>query len=286
MTTISQRSLSARYLLPAAFVLALASSAGAATPIDERIAAGAAGTVRIENVSGSVAVTGTDAAEVRVTGTLGDGVKELRVEARGDVVEIEVVLPRRAKDVEDTDLVVEVPRGSNLDISTVSASIDVSGVEGAHDLESVSGNVALEAAARSLDAETVSGRIRAEGVAGEFEGSSVSGAIEIVNCRVERATAETVSGSVTFDSDLEQDASVAIESTSGSVRVKLSERADASVAIETFSGSIANEFDAEVIEPKIGPGRSCEFEIGGGGSEVRIKNFSGGVSVGKRIARS
>ena len=62
----------------------------AQTPVDQKRPASAPGTVSIENMSGSVKVTGWDRAEVQVKGTLGDGAELGLRRARGSETSIEV----------------------------------------------------------------------------------------------------------------------------------------------------------------------------------------------------
>ncbi len=292
-----------RFFLSAGLAMVALASGGAraGTPIDRRIAARPDGIVRIQNLAGSVKITGTEGREVLVTGTLGDGVKELRVESEGDGVAIEVVYPKNGKNVEDSDLVIQLPKDSSLDVETVSAMIEVRGVAGAHDLESVSGGIEVAApGAKALDAETVSGSIRVRDANGELQATSVSGAIALDDCggtldaettsggmtvsggSFTKATVATLSGGIAFSTDLTGTGEYKVESFSGSVSVEVPEDEDARFAIDTFSGPIANDFGASIAEESHGPGRHCEVVVGDGSAEVVIKSFSGAVSVAKR----
>ena len=134
--------------------LLLALAAAAQTEVERRIEAAPGGTVTIENISGSVAVSGWDGTEVEVTGTLGRDVEELLVERDGNTVEIVVEVARgRGHKQSSAHLEVRVPRGSDVEVETVSADITVSGVDGELSLEAVSGNVTVEGAPRQVTAE-------------------------------------------------------------------------------------------------------------------------------------
>jgi DUF4097 and DUF4098 domain-containing protein YvlB len=241
---------------------------------------------------------------VVVTGTLGEGATELRATTKGDEVFIEVVLPRNAKDVEDTDLVIEIPKGSNLDVETVSASIEVHGVDGELELESVSGSVEVADGAHDVDAETVSGAIRLENAKGVVRATSVSGAVELERCSgmldaettsgrlsidggtFSSADVTTLSGGIEFGAEIEETCKLNVESFSGPVHVEFPENESARVTITTFSGPISTEYAAEVIEEEYGPGKSCDLVLGGGGAKVVIKSFSGPVAVEKRTKKA
>ena len=113
----------------------------AGTPIDKRTTADPAGTVEISNTAGSVLVTGWDRNEVEVTGELGKGTERLEFTKSDKITRIKVVLPNRSSNVDDTDLVVKVPAGSQVSINTVSADIGVQAVRGTQRLQSVSGDL-------------------------------------------------------------------------------------------------------------------------------------------------
>jgi DUF4097 and DUF4098 domain-containing protein YvlB len=282
----------------AVLLAALAASAG--TPIDRRVAAKADGTVRIENLAGSVKITGAEGSEVVVTGELGDGVEELRVESQGGDVVIEVVYPRNAQDVEETDLVIQLPKRSRLDVETVSAKIEVRGVSGGQTLESVSGAIDVDAAGvKELEAKTVSGAIRVRDANGELEALSVSGAIRFDDCggtldaettsggmvvtggSYTKAEVTTLSGGIQLSTDLAGKGEYKVESFSGAVSVEIPEDESARFAIDTYSGPIASEFDARV-EKHHGSTKHCEVVLGDGSADVVIKSFSGAVSVAKQ----
>jgi DUF4097 and DUF4098 domain-containing protein YvlB len=263
-----------------------AGPANAGTPIDERIEAKAGGSVRIKNVSGSVKVTASDANEVVVTGTLGDGAKGLHVgKKEGGIVEIEVQLPKKAKNVEDTDLLVSVPKSSHLDIETVSASIEVVGVSGTHDFDSVSGQILLMGFDGDITASSVSGKVEIGNCGGTLKGETTSGALHLFAGRFDSVDVESVSGEVGFDAELSEDGLYDLESHSGRVLVRVSEEDSASFEIQTFSGSIENEFSASVVEERAVPGKTSEFVLGGGSAKVKVSSFSGDVSIGRRKVR-
>ena len=77
------------------------------------------GRVLISNLSGSVMVTGWDREEISVEGTLGRGTERLDFEVSGDRARIKVIIPRRARNVEGSDLEIKVPRGSRVEVETV-----------------------------------------------------------------------------------------------------------------------------------------------------------------------
>jgi len=290
-------------IVAAAFVTAvscgLSATSRAGEPIHEEVAAKADGIVSIENLAGSVVITGWDENKVLVEGTLGDGADKVKVEKDGDEVTVEVVLPRRARNVDDTDLVIRVPRKSSLDIETVSARVEVEGVDGMLDVEtvsgavdlggvdiaeveSVSGRIAVEKSTRSVEAESVSGEIVMRQLAGRLSASTTSGAIDVDESKLEVVECETVSGSIEFTGDPRREGTYRFESFSGAVILNLPKDLGAEVEVETFSGSISTDFGGDVRKERYGPGAKLHEQYGDGGAEITVSTFSGSVDLERR----
>ncbi len=158
---------------------AVAFPAAAQQKLDERRPASKDGVVEIDNVSGSVTVTGWDRDEVAVTGTLGRGSERLEFTGGSGRTEVRVVLPHFARHVDGSDLEIKVPGGSRVEVNTVSAEIGVDLVAGPVRLESVSGRVKLGGSPREFEAKTVSGDIEITAAAAPGRASSVSGTIAL-----------------------------------------------------------------------------------------------------------
>ena len=134
--------------MPALSIVCLLPLAAAASDdsVDRRVAADANGEVVISNVSGTIDVRGWDRNEVQVTGHLGEDVERLDVETSGGRIVIKVVLPRGHSDDSDAELDVQVPRGSRVEVSVVSADLSSRGVLGTQRLKSVSGEITADIA--------------------------------------------------------------------------------------------------------------------------------------------
>lgn len=272
------------------------------TTINETLDADEDGEVIVSNVSGSVEVEGWSRNQVQVTGTLGDRVEELIFERDGDEILIKVKLPRNSSRSAASDLVIKVPEASSLDINTVSADIEVSGVEGDQDLNAVSGDITTAFYGSELDAEsvsgdievagnnqvgnirlqTVSGDIDTENLAGEFRGESVSGDVTVVGGSFERVRAETVNGEIVLHARLADGGRMDVETINGAVDVDFKGDVSAEIDIETFNGSIRNCFGPESVRTsKYAPGRELDFTEGSGSGRVRINTLNGSVRLCK-----
>ena len=277
-------------------------AAAYAEDVNETMDADPDGRVSISNVAGSVEVTGWSRDQVEVTGELGSRVEELIFERQGNEILIKVKVPRHNNGGISSDLEISVPAGSSLQVNTVSADIDVTGVEGEQQLESVSGDVTTEA--HSADSElgsvsgdievqgdgamtrsrmnTVSGDVDADSLAGEIQAESVSGDVTTVNGRFERASLNTVNGDIVYRAALLDGGRLDIETINGTVDVEFDGDVSARFDIETFNGSIRNCFGPEAVRTsKYTPGHELKFTEGDGSGRVTINTLNGSLRLCK-----
>jgi len=287
-----------RTLFPlCAALLLLPALALADTRVDERHTLASGGRIELSNVAGKVTVRGWDRNEVQLTGSLGDGL-QLRQEKSANRVRWEVEYPRRHTSGTAT-LVLNVPRASELLLSTVSADQDISGIDvrrlqadtvsgnlnaagrsGDSKLNTVSGNVIAKLQTPRLDVNTVSGRIEAGGgVSGDIGAQTVSGRVGVDAGRIQRLAVETVSGGIDLStSGLAPGGRINVESVSASVNLRLPVKVSAQLSVNSFAGSINS--DAGTVErPRYGPGSSLDTKLGGGDGDIRIQSHSGSVRV-------
>ena len=285
-------------------ILAAAAAARAERPVEESRPVSAGASIDIENVAGSLEISGWDRNELKLTGTLGDDVEALEIEGDDDDLRVEVVIPERmGRDKPDIEAHLElwVPRGCELDVETVSAPITIEAVDGdveaaavsgavtvtggsaSVEAESVSGAVTVSGSSGSVEAESVSGAVRLDDVAGEVEATTVSGGIEVRAGAVRDVELESVSGSIHFDG-LFSGGALEAESHSGNVELVLPADISASFEVETFSGQIQNDLGGPQARrvDRYEPGMSLEFTAGSGAAQVSVETFSGNIVLKKR----
>ncbi len=265
--------------------------------------------VEVYNVAGSVRISGWDRNEVRVEGSLGEGVERLAFENDGDDVEIRVVVPRRrrrdpARQVGDTHLEIMVPRGASVSVETLAATITVVDVDGSVSMESSAGSVTYRGAAMDIEAGSAAGDIEinataagasidVEGVAGSImvqftdasvRASSLTGGVRVIGGRLREGDFESVSGSLYFEGEIAAGAELDFENFNGSIELLIPGDTAASFDITTYSGTIETEFGFEGRSVEAySPEQEAEFTLGdGGGAEVSVETFSGTVRVRRR----
>ena len=284
--------------------LLLAASVNA-EEINETLDASADGTVEIYNTSGSVTVEGWSRNAVEVTGTLGEEVEEFIFERKGDTVVVKVKpIQGKSSGGRSTSSYITVlaPQKSRIDVATISAEIDVEGIEGEQELQSVSGRISTNAFAAEVEAETVSGSIdivgsnmesetelatvsggiSARDMAGTIDLESVNGRLEVGGGSFSDAALETVNGRIEFKSNLRDGGDLDIETVNGKVVVDFIGSLSAEIDVNTFNGRIKNCFGPKPERTsKYAPGWELSFTEGGGDGSVSIATLNGGVTLCK-----
>lgn len=271
--------------------------------IDQTINAPASGTVKIENLAGSITVSAWDRNEVRVEGELDDHVERLEFENDGNFTRIKVIYPRSIRgNVKGTDLNITLPAKSRVEVGGVSSEIDVSGVKGSvrantvsgdisvddstndYALESVSGNIRLQGTQENarVKASTVSGDLRLGDIRGELDAGSVSGDIYVKGGELVRAEAGNTSGDIEIESAFVGDGVYRFKSISGDIVLHFGNNPAGTFDITSFSGGIDNDFGPEPQRTsKYSPGTELKFQESGSDAEFRVNTLSGDIELRK-----
>jgi DUF4097 and DUF4098 domain-containing protein YvlB len=292
------------------FALGLALGAGAVQatdadrPIDERRPLKADARVEVSNVAGEITVETWDKNELHLTGSLSEQVEKLEITGDASRLKIEVKLPKRTRNVDDTVLHLKVPAGISLEAEGVSADISVRGIKGDLDASTVSGDVEIDVGSKSVEArsvsgdvnvrapasvtrvESVSGDVTVHGVKGEVRGETVSGSVEVRGTTTRRVEVKSVSGDLEMDIELAIDAEVEAETMSGDVRLHVPKLPDVDIDLETYSGEIE---PTELLPDFKGRRHSNDDDegreysrTGKGPGRVRLHSFSGDIEIRKK----
>ncbi len=268
--------------------------------VNRSLDAVADGEIMIYNTSGSIEIVGWSRNSIKLEAYLGDDVEELVFERDGDEILIKVKVPNRHWGDIDADLKIYAPEHSSIEVSGVSADIEVEDIRGELSLETVSGDVEVSGAESDVGAESVSGDIEVSGngkeadtnagtvsgdvvltnLAGNIAGASVSGDVEIDGGSYREAYVESVSGDLSFFADLQNGGELTMESVNGTIEVEFSNKVSARFEIETFNGDIDNCFGPQAERSsRYSPGLELSFTVGDGDSEVSIETLNGDVYI-------
>jgi hypothetical protein len=187
-------------------------------------------------------------------------------------------------------ITVTVPKDCPVQLGVVTASAIVSGISADTSVRSVSGAITLDGVTGAVDARTVSGDIEAQGLGGTIGFNSVSGDLTLADGSVDRLDAKTVSGRVTADVELDQDAALRVATVSGPVAIRLPAGTSARVDLRSATGRVLSEFPGLRHSQKPG-GSTLSGDLGpdgrgaagpGGPGVVRISTMSGQVTLLQR----
>jgi DUF4097 and DUF4098 domain-containing protein YvlB len=269
---------------------------------DQQLAADPNGMVEISNVNGKIDVTGWDQPQVSVSANLPSGADSLDFRSDHGRTTITVKRPSFSFGfgAGDVNLKVKVPRGSELEVTAVSADVTSTGVTGTQRLKSVSGSVRADFAQANVEAKTVSGDVslRGEGKPAELHLTTISGTLRLehgagdveanttsgeINMQVDGGRSvrmRTISGDVVFHGSVTKDADVDAQTVSGDVKLHAKPETGYEYEATTFSGDIDNCFNVKAQRTsQYGPGERLNGSVGTAGGHIRVKTMSGDINL-------
>jgi hypothetical protein len=181
-------------------------------------------------------------------------------------------------------LTVRVPRKCVTQLGVVSATAVLSGITAKASVKSVSGGITLDGLAGEVDANTVSGALEAQALDGKLNFTTVSGDLTLADGWVERLEANSVSGDVTADVDLDPLGGIHVTSVSGEITLRLPAEADTSVNLHSVSGDVRSEF-ADLRRSSMPASHSVSGSLGAGSGQVSVTTMSGRVMLLRRAPR-
>ncbi len=244
--------------------------------------------LKVGLVGGQIDVVAHDESGIRIE-VHGVTVKDLRIEATGDQLEIDHPQLRWDNFLEvfrnfgaggpKAEISVAVPRDIALTLGVVSASALVSGIRNDAKLNTVSGDIIVDGLTGDLTVNAVSGDVSARHVVGSLNANSVSGDVAITGT-VRKATIDTVSGGMLVDSDGDIQV-VGLNTVSGDSTIRLSEGVPANYVVRSVSGRV--QIDG-VVQSGRGTGPTTNFagsvgELSGSFADMRINSVSGDITV-------
>jgi hypothetical protein len=246
-------------------------------------------TVRVRLIAGSVAVLATegkpslDVQEVKgdpIQVTYEDGVLTISHPNLTWDGLLKWLRPQRHSAV----LTVRVPKSCVTQLGVVNATAVLSGISGKSSVKSVSGGITLDGLSGDVDANTVSGALDALGLTGKLNFNTVSGDLTVADGWLERLDANSVSGDVTADVDLDPLGGIHVTTVSGDVTLRLAAEADAAVSLHSMSGDVRSEFDS-LRRSTMPASHSVSGSLGGGSGHVSVTTMSGRVMLLRRTPR-
>jgi DUF4097 and DUF4098 domain-containing protein YvlB len=218
----------------------------------------------IENVNGSITVTGWDQPRVRIhavkkvessdASAAREAMKQLRIEVRqtNDEISVDTIYPKRGENGNFLDMFfgsnvsaqvkyeINVPRNMDASVDTVNGSISLTDVAGEIELDTTNGKITVVRSSGSVDASTTNGGI----------------SVELVSVAPGKSMRfETTNGRITLAVPASLAAEINAATTNGSVR------SDLPLTTTRFSRT------------------SVKGTLNGGGPEIRLRTTNGGIDI-------
>jgi hypothetical protein len=240
----------------------------------------------VENIRGSVDIQSVDESNISVT-----AIKHLDT---GDAERTEISI---AQDTDETvtvktrylpkawylfprrqpckvDYIIRVPSACSLEVSGVSNSVTISGVDGNAAINTVSGPLDLGKLHGHLKITSVSGDIKGELLSGRLKLKTVSGDVELVESSFGEINGATVSGDLTIQTQLT--GAYDFDSVSGDVCLIVAPDSNCSVKVSSVSGKFVTALPSSKTQHRRG---ERSYEIGTGTARLHFKSISGDLSI-------
>jgi DUF4097 and DUF4098 domain-containing protein YvlB len=236
--------------------------------------------------TGRLIVRGTD----RSTGSVRGGGRNYQLRPSG----VGIVVNERTRDRDDDGpLELDLPRNVRLVVNTSSADVDLRDLRGDVDIKTVSGDLVADNLSGRLRVDTfsgdvdvvgsvtgvrvstISGDVHLRGVRGDVELKTTSGTLRVDGDRLTSVTAESISGDITVDGGLTDDARVQATSHSGDITLRLPGGVRAALDFTTINGELDAGGPLTLMPGEVGGSRSRRatrhYEIGNGSTPATLR---------------
>ena len=136
------------------------------------------------------------------------------------------------------DYVIELPRQSQVEVSSVSAPVDVSSIEGQVTIDSVSGSVAVRHVEGPLHLKSVSGRVNGQALLGQLHLETISGRVDLADSDFSLLRVRNVSGSLKIATNLQPTGEYRVYTVSGNVELIVPATTNCTVEGHSTSGRL------------------------------------------------
>ncbi|MGA7922212.1 MAG: DUF4097 family beta strand repeat-containing protein [Candidatus Acidiferrales bacterium] len=264
-------------------------SVSAATPRQEQhFKVAAHPVITIHNPDGLVTVKAWTKSEVLVISTLSSDKVVVDAEQMGNRVDVSTreLSDSISPDEMRTDLQINVPEDSELQIHNDAGNVTVSNVAGDMNVETVAAGVDLEDAAGYLSVKTVGGSFQCLRCAGRIEVSSISGNFKLIDLHSYHVWAQTSTGNILFNGEFLPNGTYSLKNYSGVIEVRFSPADSFDMSATSLKGKVNNEAKLTPsahqrhFMPKWGNALFGTFNQGR--AKVELTSFDGTINILKR----
>lgn len=273
---------------------------------------------------GDVKIIPAKGNQFTVSGKLDERSEGVELESAGGFTRFVVKMPRQLNENNSdkawkSELVFEVPAGSELEFKGVNVDVDVSGISGSSQINTVNGDIEAKQLSNNVELSTVNGKIDTSDLQGHLRLKTINGKISDKNSGG-RLFAESINGKIELESkpdelmvtvvnaevelELNGTRQLEVSSVNGTVEIELKNQnaprikgstvngryelklpatLDASVSLKTTAGgNIKNDLtDDKPSRAKYGPATNLQFNIGQGTGSIDITSVGGQLQLKK-----
>lgn len=261
--------------------------------IEKRFSVGLRPTINVRNKSGTVLIKSWNRPEVLVVANHASDKTEVDAEQVGNRIDIITHLVTQNIKPEElgADYEITVPEESDLQIRNDAGRVRVERVAGELTFDTVAADVELREVANLLLVRTITGSLECVRCAGRIEVNSISGNFRFVETVSNTVRAETYSGKVYFDGDLNPAGNYFLKSFTGEIEMLFSESDSFELNASSERGKVDSEATLKPLAHQRRPASKSRFESSffgthnTGQARVQLSSFSGTIKVRKRGQR-
>ena len=244
--------------------------------------------ISVRNANGRTHVVGEDRddIEVRVTKTVRADCEDaaakllesikLQNAASGDVLEIEVQIPRKCSRHGLAHLELRVPRETQVALSSTNGKICLQGLERAVRARTSNGSVSIVEVNGDIDVTTANAKVACKCTSGHLRARSSNGKIELGGHQGS-VDASTSNGVIKASLETLDPNGVSLTTSNGRIALELPDGPDADVDIQVENGHIRT--DLEFADERGDANGRIRGRVGRGGVPIKLRTSNGTVSL-------
>jgi hypothetical protein len=247
--------------------------------------------VRLLNALGHVTVTAWDKSQVHLEFTTASpqvdvDLDELPPTGRAEKIHITTHPLNRQSGLreQNTDYVLEVPEGSDLEIRNSEGGVKIEGIRGDASIDSVGGKIVVSNVSGHLAVHSIGGDIDVVRSAGRVEANSVNGNLRFVLPTGSQLRASTTSGKIFYQGDFLPGGNYHFSDYSGDMDILTPSSASFDLSAKTVRGKVVADPEVSVrprrrsVSPLYG-GYSLFGTHNTGAASVEMTSFSGTIRI-------
>jgi hypothetical protein len=246
--------------------------------------------------TGSVRLVGWDRSTIEIRGTLSKAAQISLTGTDSGGLKLVIDEPVGRPASQGSRLLIRMPRGSQLSLKTVDATVEatdiggwfytvsgtlrIDGSMGTVDAEAMSGDIVVAATTPWARARTGAGHLLVSGAPEDVDASTIGGTLDVATSSILRGRFTSVTGDIRYASGFSPRSLFEFSDHSGTVELLLPRVVSARLELSSVEGTIDNGFAP--LRPAAAGVHRLNVKLGGGGANVVVRTFRGEIRVRSR----